>query len=81
MSVLMKIRKGTKAQLTAYGHLEAGELGFTTDENLVYVGDGTDALRLKADEDYVIGSEDWAVAIEAWKSAKAQIRLELPYTE
>lgn len=43
--------------------------------------DETDALRLKADEDYVIGSEDWAVAIEAWKSAKAQIRLELPYTE
>ena len=41
MSVLMKIRKGTKAQLTAYGHLEAGELGFTTDENLVYVGDGS----------------------------------------
>jgi hypothetical protein len=41
MSVLMKIRKGTKAELTAYGHLEAGELGFTTDEKLVYVGDGS----------------------------------------
>jgi hypothetical protein len=45
MSVLMKIRKGTKAELTAYGHLEAGELGFTTDENLVYVGDGTTATN------------------------------------
>jgi hypothetical protein len=45
MSVLMKIRKGTKAQLTAYGHLEAGELGFTTDENLVYVGDGSTAAN------------------------------------
>lgn len=41
--------------------------------------DETDTLRLKADEDYVIGSELWVAAMEVWKSAKAQIRLDLPY--
>ena len=41
--------------------------------------DETDALRLKADEDFTIGSEDWLAAIEAWKAAKAAIRAEFPY--
>lgn len=41
--------------------------------------DETDALRLKADEDFTIGSEDWLAAVEAWKAAKAAIRAELPY--
>lgn len=39
----------------------------------------TDALRLKADEDYVVGSAEWLAAIEAWKAEKAAIRSELPY--
>lgn len=39
----------------------------------------TDSLRLKADEDYTIGSEDWLAAIEAWKTAKNTIRAGLPY--
>lgn len=39
----------------------------------------TDALRLKADEDHTIGSDEWLAAIEAWKAAKEAIRLELPY--
>ena len=41
MAVAVQIRRGTKAALTAHGALASGELGFTTDEKLVYVGDGT----------------------------------------
>ena len=43
MAIKVQIRRGTKAQLTTYGALSAGELGYTTDEKLVYVGDGTTA--------------------------------------
>lgn len=39
----------------------------------------TDAMRLKADEDYSIGSEEWLAAMEAWKIAKQSIRWDLPY--
>lgn len=41
--------------------------------------DETDPMRLKADEDHIIGSDDWDTAIQAWRDAKDQIRLELPY--
>lgn len=43
MALTITIRKGTKAQLTSYGALASGELGYTTDEKLVYVGDGSTA--------------------------------------
>lgn len=43
MAIKVQIRRGTKAQLTTYGALSAGELGYTTDEKLVYVGDGSTA--------------------------------------
>ena len=36
----LKVRRGTKAELTAYGALDTGELGFTEDEKRLYVGDG-----------------------------------------
>jgi hypothetical protein len=41
----------------------------------------TDALRMKADEDYTIGDSSWLAAIEVWKTAKAAIRTELPYED
>lgn len=41
MSVPIQVRRGTKAALVAHGALQAGELGFCTDEKTVYVGDGT----------------------------------------
>jgi hypothetical protein len=41
MAVAIQVRRGTKAALVSHGALAAGELGFTTDEKLVYVGDGT----------------------------------------
>lgn len=43
MAVTVQIRRGTKAQLTSYGALAVGEIGYTTDEKLVYVGDGSTA--------------------------------------
>lgn len=43
MALTIQVRRGTKAQLTSYGALAAGEIGFTTDERLVYVGDGSTA--------------------------------------
>ena len=45
MAIKVQIRRGTKAQLTTYGALSAGELGYTTDEKLVYVGDGSTAAN------------------------------------
>lgn len=39
--IKLRIKKGTKAELTAHGALDIGELGFTIDEKLVYVGDGS----------------------------------------
>lgn len=41
MPQLIKIRRGTKAELVARGALVAGELGFCTDTKEVYIGDGT----------------------------------------
>ena len=38
-----------------------------------------DPMRLKLDEDYDIGSENWLTGLAAWKSAKAAIREDLPY--
>lgn len=42
MAQVIKIRRGTKAELVARGSLMSGELGFCTDTKEVYVGDGTD---------------------------------------
>ena len=36
-----RVRRGTKTQLNSYGPLANGELGWTTDERLLYGGDGT----------------------------------------
>ena len=41
MAVTIQVRRGTKAALNARAPLAAGELGFTTDEKLVYIGDGS----------------------------------------
>lgn len=41
MSQTIQIKRGTKAELTAFGALLAGEMGFCTDTKEVYVGDGT----------------------------------------
>jgi hypothetical protein len=41
--------------------------------------DETDPMRLKIDEDYASGSQEWNSALEAWKTAKNQIRADLPY--
>ena len=40
MSNTVKIRSGTTAELVSLGALEAGELGYATDTDKVYVGDG-----------------------------------------
>lgn len=71
-----------------------GHLGVESSEWLAYVEvrqqpiktarraryrDETDPLKLKADEDNVIGSDDWNTAIQNWRDAKDTIRLELPY--
>lgn len=36
-----RVRRGTKAQLDIYGPLASGELGWTTDDLLLYAGNGT----------------------------------------
>jgi len=41
MSQTIQIKRGTKAELAAFGALLAGEMGFCTDTKEVYVGDGT----------------------------------------
>jgi len=41
MAQLIQIRRGTDAQLTSFGALSAGELGFTTDKKELWVGDGS----------------------------------------
>jgi hypothetical protein len=41
--------------------------------------DETDPMRLKIDEDYTPGSQEWNSALEDWKTAKNQIREDLPY--
>ena len=37
---IIKVRRGTKAQLENYGALSVGELGFCTDTKEVYIGNG-----------------------------------------
>lgn len=41
MAQTIQIKRGTKAELTSYGVLKAGELGFCSDTKEVYIGDGT----------------------------------------
>ncbi len=41
MAQTIQIKRGTRAQLDAYGHLLAGELGFCTDTKEIYIGDGS----------------------------------------
>ncbi|CAM4015118.1 DUF2793 domain-containing protein [Geobacillus stearothermophilus] len=41
MPQTIRIKRGTKAQLDAYGPLQQGEMGFCTDTKEVYIGDGT----------------------------------------
>lgn len=41
MAQTIQIKRGTKAQLDAYGHLLTGELGLCTDTKEIYVGDGS----------------------------------------
>lgn len=45
MAVNIQVRRGTKAQLDGIT-LAAGELGFTTDTNELWVGDGSNNLRV-----------------------------------
>ena len=49
MAATIQVRRGTKAALVSHGALAIGELGFTTDEHLVYVGDGSSSSN------YVVG--------------------------
>ncbi|MBJ6360435.1 DUF2793 domain-containing protein [Paenibacillus sp. GCM10012307] len=44
MAQTIRIRRGTKAQLDAFGKLSAGELGFCTDTKEIYIGDGSDNI-------------------------------------
>ncbi|THF78018.1 DUF2793 domain-containing protein [Cohnella fermenti] len=44
MAQTVRIRRGTKAELTARGALLSGEMGFCTDTKEVYIGDGTSNL-------------------------------------
>lgn len=41
MPQTIRIKRGTKAQLDAYGSLQQGEMGFCTDTKEVYIGDGS----------------------------------------
>ncbi|WP_313637814.1 hypothetical protein [Paenibacillus sp.] len=41
MAQTIQIKRGMKAELTSYGVLKAGELGFCSDTKEVYIGDGT----------------------------------------
>ena len=41
----------------------------------------TDALFMVACEDSTIGDSNWLAAIESWRTAKENIRTELPYEE
>ncbi|MGO4545788.1 DUF2793 domain-containing protein [Paenibacillus sp. 2TAB23] len=41
MAQTIQMKRGTKAQLAAYGVLLPGEMGFCTDTKEVYIGDGT----------------------------------------
>jgi hypothetical protein len=50
--VTIKVRRGTKAELGTLGALVDGELGYVTDEDRVYIGDGTN--------NFLIGRVDYA---------------------
>lgn len=41
MAQTIQIKRGTRAELTTYGALKAGEMGFCMDTKEIYVGDGT----------------------------------------
>lgn len=41
MAQTIQVKRGTKAELSTYGVLNAGEMGFCTDTKEVYIGDGT----------------------------------------
>lgn len=41
MAQTIQIKRGTKAELSSYGALKAGEMGLCTDTKEVYIGDGT----------------------------------------
>ncbi|OME58239.1 hypothetical protein BSK59_08635 [Paenibacillus odorifer] len=41
MAQTIQIKRGTKAQLSTYGALLVGEMGFCTDTKEIYIGDGT----------------------------------------
>ncbi|MEK5036356.1 DUF2793 domain-containing protein [Paenibacillus sp. FSL R7-0302] len=41
MAQTIQIKRGTRAELTTYGVLKAGEMGFCTDTKEIYIGDGT----------------------------------------
>lgn len=47
--IRIQVRRGTKTELETLGSLLPGELGFTTDEKRLYVGDGTD------DRNFLVG--------------------------
>lgn len=41
MAQTIQIKRGSRAELTTYGALKAGEMGFCTDTKEIYIGDGT----------------------------------------
>ncbi len=41
MDQTIQIKRGTRAELSTYGALKAGEMGFCTDTKEIYIGDGT----------------------------------------
>ena len=75
---LTKLRDYLKADSRWDAYVDARKKPIQQARQLRY-REETDALRLKADEDYTTGSEDWLAAIEHWKAAKAAIRSSLPY--
>ncbi|SEU26572.1 DUF2793 domain-containing protein [Paenibacillus sp. NFR01] len=40
MAQTIQIKRGTRAELSTYGALQAGEMGFCTDTKEIYIGDG-----------------------------------------
>lgn len=41
MAQTIQMKRGTRAELSTYGSLKAGEMGFCTDTKEIYIGDGT----------------------------------------
>ncbi|AIQ43832.1 DUF2793 domain-containing protein [Paenibacillus sp. FSL R7-0312] len=41
MAQTIQVKRGTRAELSTYGTLKAGEMGFCTDTKEIYIGDGT----------------------------------------